>query len=70
MSYDNNNNFGGGNKPDPTAEKSLKYISQHLSFKLKDELKEVISPLIEGLTRVAAAIEAASKQFNAAKDAE
>ena len=62
MSYENNNNFGGGVKPDPTVEKSLKYIAQHLSFKVKDEMKEVVAPIAEGINRIAKNIETLAKQ--------
>ena len=56
MSYENNSY--SERKPDPTVERSLKYISQHFSFKMKEEMKEVLAPMIEGIQKIATHIEA------------
>lgn len=43
-------------KPDPTLERSLKYISNYLKFGLKEDLVESLKPLYEALTTIANAI--------------
>ena len=43
-------------KPDPTLERSLKYISNYLKFGLKEDLVETLKPLYEALTTIANAI--------------
>lgn len=67
MSYDNND-YGGGHKPDPTIEKSLKYIAQHVSFKQKKDLQEVFQPLTEGVNRIADNVEKLAKQSGGTHD--
>ena len=56
MSYENNSY--SERKPDPTVERSLKYISQYQAFKFKEELKEVVAPIVEGIQKIATHIEA------------
>ena len=34
-------------KPDPTLERSAKYISNYLKFHMKDDLAEVLNPLCQ-----------------------
>ena len=43
-------------KPDPTLERSLKYISNYLKFGLKEDLVEILKPLYEALNTIANAI--------------
>ncbi len=52
MSYDNSQQ-----KPDPSLEKSVKYISSYMTFKMKDELKELMDPQTKALISIAESID-------------
>ena len=43
-------------KPDPTLEKSVKYISNYLKFQFKEDLLEILKPIYEAITTIANAI--------------
>lgn len=52
MSFQNQNE----QKPDPTLERSAKYISNYLKFQLKEDIAEVLKPLCESINTIANAI--------------
>jgi len=43
-------------KPDPTLERSAKYISNYLKFNLKEDLAEVLTPLCQEIKTISNAI--------------
>ena len=65
MSYENNYE---GNKPPQTVEQSLKYLSGHISFQLKKDMVEIISPLSESLRQIASSADSIAKKLGGHDD--
>lgn len=52
MTYQNQNE----QKPDPTLERSAKYLSNYFKFNFKEDLAEVLGPLCSVLKEIGKAI--------------